>query len=182
VSGATACAEFERIIMRIVASVHDAASGFTQAVPSRSRRAAPLSGAAARRPRTELGVAQLPGAYRASGGVATSDALTQLLLGRWDQPISVLARWIVDRRVVHFGLQGRLMLPLFQFDLRSLDVLPRVGEVIDALGHVLDTDEHAEWFARPNCWLRGASPAEAMAEDAAAVLQAARSYRLALEA
>lgn len=120
-------------------------------------------------------------AYGASGGVVDSDAMTRLLGKSVDQPISVLAHWIVKRRVVHFKCQGQILLPLFQFEPSGLELLPGVAEVIDQLSGCLDDDEIAEWFAQPSCWLEGASPAEAMAPRPSAVLQAARADQFALQ-
>jgi hypothetical protein len=135
-----------------------------------------LSSARAQR----AGPAALADAFRSSGGVIGSDDLTQLLGRRSEQPISLLARWIVDRRVVHFKCNGQLVLPLFQFELPSLNVLPAVAEVIAELGGYFDDGQIAEWFAMPNCWLQGTSPAGMMVAQPTAVLQTARADRFAL--
>lgn len=119
---------------------------------------------------------ELPSAYRPSGGVIDSASLTRLLATRWEQPVSVLAKWIVARQVIHFGYHGQLMLPVFQFDLRRLEMRKAVVETIEAL-HLQNADELAGWFAKPNRLLSGLSPAEAIAEDPSDVLAAARSFR-----
>lgn len=127
-----------------------------------------------------VGPRPLANAYRSSGGVIDCDDLTQLL-GRWrEQPISLLARLIVDRRVVHFRCDGQLVLPLFQFELPSFNVLPAVADAIAELGGCFNDGQTADWFAMPNCWLQGASPAGAMATRPTAVLQTARADRFAL--
>ena len=118
--------------------------------------------------------------YRSSGGHIGCDDLMLLLDDRREQPISLLARWIVDRRVIHFQSEGQLVLPLFQFEFPGLNVLPAVAEAIAELGVCFDDGQMTEWFAMPNGWLQGASPAEAMALQPAAVLQAARADRFAL--
>lgn len=118
--------------------------------------------------------------YRSSGGHIGCDDLMLLLDDRREQPISLLARWIVDRRVIHFQNDGQLVLPLFQFEFPGLSVLPAVAEAIAELGDCFDDGQMTEWFAMPSGWLQGALPAEAMALQPAAVLQAARADRFAL--
>ena len=160
--------------MRIVAPLRPPALRFMAASPSGAFKAFdfPATGAAG---------ARLRSAYRTSGGVVGSETMTRLLEGRWDQPVSVLARWIVEREVVHFKLDAQIMLPLFQFDLKVLAVVPDVSAVLHQLRSAFDDDAIADWFAMPNAWLAGASPAEAIHREAPAVLQAARVDRFALE-
>ena len=122
----------------------------------------------------------LANAYRSSGGIIGCDELTQLLARCHEQPISLLARWIVDRRVVHFRCYGQLVLAMFQFELASLSVLPAVGAVIAELAGCFEDGQIAEWFAMPSCWLHGASPAGMLATHPKSVLQAARADRSAL--
>lgn len=169
--------------MRIVNSLRGAMLGFVEPMPC-SDRPAPRSATSAAKSRricAEQALPNLLSAFRSTGGVITGDALATLLRNRWDQPISVVARWIVDRQVVHFTAESQLMLPLFQFDLKNHVVLPSVGRVIAQLSDGFDDQELAQWFGKSNCWLHGASPAEAMAEDFSAVLEAARADRFALE-
>ena len=71
-------------------------------------------------------VCEMQHAFCATGGIVTGDKFSQLLLLRSDQPISLLARWIVHRRIVHFEWRGEIWLPLFQLDLAEMDVLPGV--------------------------------------------------------
>lgn len=169
--------------MPIVNALRCAMLGFVESMPCSDRPAAPSATSATRSCRmcTEQALPNLLSAFRTTGGVMTDDALAALLRKRWVQPISVVARWIVDRQVVHFTLGSQLMLPLFQFDLKNHDVLPSVGRVIAQLGDSFDDQELAQWFDEANCWLHGATPAEAIAEDFSAVLEAARADRFALE-
>jgi hypothetical protein len=44
--------------------------------------------------------------FRASGGVISSEEVVALLMERTDQPISKLARWIVDRHVIGLRMAG----------------------------------------------------------------------------
>ena len=116
-------------------------------------------------------------AFRPSGGIIAGDALAALMRDRTDQPLSLLARWIVNRDVVSFEAHGQTWLPLFQFDFSAMEVSPAARQVIGELRPVFDDWELTEWFASPNTWLGGASPADALASDARAVVDAARADR-----
>jgi hypothetical protein len=49
--------------------------------------------------------------YQVHGGLTTGEQLAHLLGDRVEQAISVVARWIVDQRVICFSLYGQLLLP-----------------------------------------------------------------------
>lgn len=116
-------------------------------------------------------------AFRASGGIAESGEVTALLRRRTDQPISVLARWIVDREVLNFRWRSRVMLPLFQFDLPTVTLRQPVVDVLWELAPALSDWEIALWFARRNPWLDNAPPVDAINVDQRAVYEAARADR-----
>jgi hypothetical protein len=116
-------------------------------------------------------------AYLPTGGIVSGDCFSQLMRHGLDQPISVLARWVVDRDVVSFELHGQIWLPMFQFEPSNLRVRPGVLKVIEKLRSGFDEWELAEWFAQPNSWLDGQTPASQVACDEQAVLQAARTDR-----
>lgn len=116
-------------------------------------------------------------AFSDIGGVVTGDAMAALLRDRTDQPISMLARWIVQREVISFPWQSNTMLPLFQFDLVLLHLRPGVPKVLAELREAFDDLELADWFARPNSWLQGRAPAQRFEQDLSAVIQAARADR-----
>ncbi|MDB5858752.1 MAG: hypothetical protein JWQ76_2441 [Ramlibacter sp.] len=120
---------------------------------------------------------ELQHAFRPGGGIASADEVTNLLRWRTDQPISVLARWIVDHRVLSFDWQSLTMLPLFQFDLSTMTLREPVSQVIRELVPALGGWDVALWFARPNAWLEDASPIVAIHTDARAVYDAARADR-----
>ena len=122
-------------------------------------------------------VMRLLDAFSDIGGVVNGDALASLLRGGTEQPISLLARWIVQREVISFSWHSQTLLPLFQFDLETLQVRPGVPEVIAELREAFDDVELADWFARPNSWLQGSTPANRFESDLPAVLQAARADR-----
>jgi hypothetical protein len=116
-------------------------------------------------------------AFLPAGGIVSGDCFCQLMRHGLDQPISVLARWVVDRDVVSFEVHGQIWLPMFQFEPSNLRVRPGVQKVIEELRSVFDEWELAEWFAHPNCCLDGQTPASQVVRDEQAVLQAARTDR-----
>src|SRR4249920_1970349 len=61
-------------------------------------------------------------AFRQGGGIVSGDQLAHLLRSTSWQPISLLARWIVGRKVISFDWNSNTMLPLFQFDLSSMTI------------------------------------------------------------
>jgi hypothetical protein len=116
-------------------------------------------------------------AFRRTGGLVSGDELTFRLRGRTSQPISMLARWIVERRVVSFGWQGEYLLPMFQFDQADMGVRRSVSAVLDEFEDTFDDWELASWFALPNGWLGDDAPVDMLLRDPQAVLQAARANR-----
>lgn len=115
--------------------------------------------------------------FRANRGLASADEVTALLVRHTDQPISMLARWIVARDVLSFDWQARKLLPLFQFEPQTMTLRSSVVDVIRELAPVLNDWELALWFARPNGWLDDAAPVDTIDSDAGAVYDAARADR-----
>lgn len=116
-------------------------------------------------------------AFNRTGGLSSADEVVRLARGLHDQPVSELARWIVDRSIVAFDWQGMTLLPMFQFDLATMDRQPGLVPVLAELRSAYDDWELASWFARPNPWLGGRTPAESLTAEPAAVLDAARADR-----
>ncbi|MGJ7511441.1 MbcA/ParS/Xre antitoxin family protein, partial [Variovorax sp. GT1P44] len=100
-----------------------------------------------------------------------------LLQRHTDQPISRLARWIVDRQIVTFEANSQRWIPMFQFEATDMRVLDGVSRSILELRDVFDDPELAEWFGTPNIWLTGRTPAELVRQEAHAVVEAARADR-----
>jgi hypothetical protein len=116
-------------------------------------------------------------AFRATGGLVGGDDLARRLRRHSDQPISTLARWIVERRAVSLAWQAQTMLPVFQFDMSDMTLRPAVIAAVDELKDVFDDWDLALWFARPNAWLFDCAPVDVIAVDGPAVVDAARADR-----
>jgi hypothetical protein len=115
--------------------------------------------------------------YQMTGGLVSCDQAAMLLGRHRDQPISVLARWIVARNLVSFVWQSDTLVPLFQFEVSDMTLRRGVSEVIAELTGAFDDLELAAWFAQPNGWLGNAAPLAVIETDQPAVLQAARADR-----
>ena len=126
---------------------------------------------------SEIQCAALAQAYGSCGGVAGCDEMVGLLRSRFDQPISVLARWIVGRAVVSFEWRATTLLPLFQFNFADMSIRPQASDVLRELRDVFDDQDLALWFAQPNAWLDERSPVDVLQTDSRTVLQAARTDR-----
>lgn len=121
--------------------------------------------------------AELESAYTLHGGVADCEVLSGLMRKHRDQPISCIARWIVQNEIVSFERFGHTLFPLFQFELSSMGVKPAVSEIAQLLAGAFDKDECANWFALPNDWLDGQTPASMIDGNLPAVREAARADR-----
>lgn len=115
-------------------------------------------------------------AFRESGGVVSGDEFAMLLREQVEQPLSKIAKWIVSRQILSFSSASQTMVPLFQFEKSTLCPYPALQKIIAELNGVLEESEVVEWFARANCALSGARPANCM-NDLELVHQAARVDR-----
>lgn len=116
-------------------------------------------------------------AFLRTGGLVLDNAVAHQLRRHAGQPVSVLAHWIVRRRIVCFPWKSQTLVPLFQFNAEEMTLRPGVSEILGELVDVFDDWEIAHWFATPNSWLDDASPVDAIAQDCAAVQDAARADR-----
>jgi hypothetical protein len=116
-------------------------------------------------------------ALQLTGGVLGTSFLVDVLRRRVEQPISMLARWIVGRQLLAFSWCGENLIPMFQLDSAYAGPLPVIHQVVTELGEVFDDIELLTWFAEPNMWLGERRPAELVVSDPAAVLDAARADR-----
>jgi hypothetical protein len=116
-------------------------------------------------------------AFVPSGGIASSVDVVDSLMRFTSQPVSRLARWIVDDELLRFEWQGRMMLPMFQFDRACMAPAPSVLQVVRELLPALSDWDACLWFARPNARLGDDLPVEVLRTDPAAVRDAARAGR-----
>lgn len=116
-------------------------------------------------------------AYGRAGGLRAGDDLAGLWRGKCAQPVSRLARWIVEGSVVSFSHGGATWVPLFQFDPTGLVVRPAVRAALHELAGVFEDWELAWWFVAANDWLAGQSPLDLLDIEPAAVCGAARADR-----
>ena len=121
-------------------------------------------------------------AYRSTGGLVRTAEMLALLqsAGRTElASITTMGRWIAARQVICFDWQSQSWLPFFQFDRVELTPLPVLAEVYAELSGICDAWALAVWFARPKASLANRPPVDALAYNFPAVLQAARTDRLA---
>jgi hypothetical protein len=116
-------------------------------------------------------------AYDVHGGIASGDQVATLLGRHCDQPISLVARWIVKRQIVNIAWRSHILIPRFQFGAVDMKILPVVSSVIAELEGVLDDWNIALWFTQPNIGLGQRRPIDLLAIDEAAVTAAARADR-----
>jgi len=116
-------------------------------------------------------------AFSRTGVLVSGEDMTLLLRRRTSQPISMLARWIVERRVVSFAWRGEYLVPMFQFEGVYMTVRRSVSAVLAELNGAFDDWDLATWFALPNSWLHDEAPVDVLPCDPHSVLQAARADR-----
>jgi len=111
--------------------------------------------------------------YAGVGGLLSGDQVAQRMSTHTDQAISLVARWIVGRRVVYVSLNRQIMLPVFQFDWDHGIPYSVVTEALDALRCWQDDRQIATWFVTPNSALNERWPLRLLHQDDRAVLSAA---------
>jgi len=115
--------------------------------------------------------------YARHGGMLRADEVVLSMRSDWDQPISVLARWIVSRAVVTIDWRSEILIPVFQIDFRSRELRTGCREIVAELNDVMDGWEMAQWFATSNPWLGGLAPVDMLAVSWRSVVDAARVAR-----
>jgi hypothetical protein len=114
--------------------------------------------------------------FERSGGVWSGTEVELMLRRRTAQPISLLARWIVDTLVVSVASRGDYLLPAFQFDVANATVRRPVFEVLEALDGTFRDLDLAAWFALPSDLL-DVAPVDLIEHDPQAVVNAAHIAR-----
>lgn len=115
--------------------------------------------------------------YQACGGLLSADRVAMQMRACCSQPVSVLAHWIVQRRVVSIAARGQTLLPVFQFERRFTGLRPGLDVVLAELSDVLDDLEVARWFVSPNHALSGGLPADWLCRAPQALHDVARLDR-----
>jgi hypothetical protein len=115
--------------------------------------------------------------FAAHGGWVSGDEMARRMRRHWDQPISVLARWIVKRQIVNIVSHAQILIPVFQFSADDLQIRLVVRAALAELKGVFDDWEIAAWFAQPNVWLGEQRPLDLVAGNHVAVIEAARADR-----
>jgi hypothetical protein len=116
-------------------------------------------------------------AFGQTGGISHGDDIARRLSEYAAQPISIVARWIVNREALAFAWNRQTLLPLFQFDPSSMTLRPGVSVILRELSDVFDSWGCALWFVQSNAWLADQLPVDLMETSAREVLDAARVDR-----
>jgi hypothetical protein len=111
------------------------------------------------------------------GGFVNGEEVAARLQLLTDQPLSLLARRLVNRSVLSISWFDQLLIPSFQFDQADMSVRTCCARVFRELHDVFDNWELVLWFATPSVWLGNTTPVERIDVDSDAVLQAARTDR-----
>jgi uncharacterized protein (DUF2384 family) len=133
------------------------------------------------RRRDDVALIRLIDSYGVRGGLASPEGIVNLMRPYWRQPISILARWIIGRRVVSFSWRAQMLLPAFQFERPRMTPNPVVADCSLAFGESTDDEGFAAWFVRPCEWLDQRMPVDLLSMDPGAVIAAAASTRLAMK-
>jgi hypothetical protein len=134
------------------------------------------------RRREDVALAELIDGYSVHGGLASTDELIFQMRPHWRQPISILAKWIIGRKVVSFMSRTQFVLPIFQFVRPRMTPNEAVCDCSIELGDFLDVEAFAAWFVRPCRWLGQRMPVDLLLSDPDAVVDAAAKTRVALAA
>lgn len=111
----------------------------------------------------KFGSNELPGPlslYQQAGGVESCDTLACLLRPHVAQPVSVVAHWLVERKIIAFDWRSRTFIPMFQFSMHDMSPRADVLQVVAMLAPVFDASQLALWFVQPNTALAGSTPVE----------------------
>ena len=134
------------------------------------------------RRRGDLAHLELIERYSSQGGLASTDEVVHLMRPYWRQPISMLAKWIVGRRVLSFSWRSQILLPHFQFETPRMTPKQVIVDCSIELGNMVDDEGFAAWFSRRCEWLDGRMPLELISDDPGLAVEAAARTRLALMA
>ena len=132
------------------------------------------------RRRADMALGELIGSYGARGGLASPDEVLGLMRPYWRQPLSVLAKWIVVRKVVSFTWRTQILLPVFQFERPRMTPHQAIADCSLALVDLMGEEAFAAWFVSPGRWLGQRMPVDTLLSEPDAVVDAAGRTRLEL--
>lgn len=115
--------------------------------------------------------------YARRGGLLWAADVVRLLCDQHGQPVSVLAKWIGRREIVHVPWQSDLLIPMFQFRSVSGELRPVVRHVTSELDGARDERGIAQWFVENSAVLGGLRPLDLIGIDDPRVVDAARQER-----
>jgi hypothetical protein len=121
--------------------------------------------------------AAIESAYARHGGVLRADDVVQQMRGHWEQPISVLSRWIVSHAMITIDWRSDILVPMFQIDPCSRTLRPGCREIVAELKDVMGDWEMARWFATSDPLLGGLTPVDMLEASWPEVFHAARMAR-----
>ena len=116
-------------------------------------------------------------AFERFGGVADADTIALRMRRLHNQPVSMVARWIVAREVVCFHDRGITFLPHFEFDAATWLPRPSVRRVVRELRDVYDDLDLARWFVSDNPSLDARPPVALIEGEPDRVLEASHADR-----
>lgn len=125
------------------------------------------------RRRSDAAHLQLVTLYSGQGGVCPPEELVGRMRPHWQQPVSLLAKWIAGRKLVSFSWRAQLLVPLFQLVRPTMAPSQAIAECSRGLGELVDDEGFAEWFVRPCMWLGNKMPVELLLDQPDAVIRAA---------
>jgi hypothetical protein len=121
--------------------------------------------------------ARMESVYAPHGGMLRSEEVVRQMREHWDQPISVLAKWIVARAMITIDWRYEILIPMFQIDTCSRGLRPGCREIVAELRDVMDDWDIARWFAAGNPWLGGSTPVDMLTASWREAFHAARVAR-----
>jgi len=112
-------------------------------------------------------------AFRASGGMLDGDDLALLLAEYKQSDCMSLPVLIASGNLFRVTWRNTVWIPMFQFELSTLEIKPECGVVSSALEKSLDQWNAACWMILPNDRLDDRKPVDLIDTDFLAVLDAA---------
>jgi hypothetical protein len=141
--------------------------------PATAKLVAPQSPRIPLRRRSDAAQLQLINRYASQDGVGLPEEIICRMRPYWKQPLSALAKWIAERRLVSFSWRAQLLVPLFQLMRPTMAPQQAVAECSRGLGELVDDEGFADWFVRPCVWLGNSMPVELLLDEPDAVVRAA---------